>query len=245
MSHDSEDPSGTAPDDRLLVRPYVTPSRPPYREGTTTGPAWPQYGPESPRAASRVAPTPVAGGTGRHAAGRGGRDGRDGRGIAPAVVVGLTALAVAGAVVFLLGGPDEERSPSRAGQRPDLSVPVLPARSPDASPTPAATGSATPGSPRASAPTGPTASRAATSTPPGSAPAQPSGGAAATLRPGDRGPEVSDLQARLQGQGFTYVSVTGVYDGQTRRGVAQLQSDRGITGDPKGVYGPATRAAFG
>lgn len=52
------------------------------------------------------------------------------------------------------------------------------------------------------------------------------------------------LQERLYGQGFTYVSPTGVYDDQTRRGVAQLQRDRDIKGDPKGVYGPATRAAF-
>ncbi|RSS79153.1 peptidoglycan-binding protein, partial [Streptomyces sp. WAC06614] len=66
-----------------------------------------------------------------------------------------------------------------------------------------------------------------------------------TLRPGDRGPEVRALQQRLFGQGFTYVSVTGVYDDRTRRGVAQLQRDRSLTGDPEGVYGPATRRAFG
>ncbi|MFE3939164.1 peptidoglycan-binding protein, partial [Streptomyces goshikiensis] len=84
----------------------------------------------------------------------------------------------------------------------------------------------------------------------GSAPAgTPSAGITAagggTLRPGDRGSEVRALQERLHGQGFTYVVVNGVYDGRTRRGVAQLQSDRGISGDPQGVYGPATRAAFG
>ncbi|MFB0633190.1 peptidoglycan-binding protein [Streptomyces sp. AB3(2024)] len=56
---------------------------------------------------------------------------------------------------------------------------------------------------------------------------------------------MSDLQERLYGQGFTYVSQTGVYDEQTRRGVAQLQRDRDIKGDPRGIYGPATRAAFG
>ncbi|MFZ3467523.1 peptidoglycan-binding protein [Streptomyces sp. 4.24] len=66
-----------------------------------------------------------------------------------------------------------------------------------------------------------------------------------TLRPGDRGPEVRTLQQRLYGQGFTYVEVNGVYDDQTRRGVAQLQSDRGLTGDPSGIYGPHTRAQSG
>ncbi|MFD7033394.1 peptidoglycan-binding protein [Streptomyces sp. NPDC059917] len=66
-----------------------------------------------------------------------------------------------------------------------------------------------------------------------------------SLRPGDSGSDVRKLQQRLYGQGFTYVGVNGVYDDQTRRGVAQLQSDRGLTGDPSGVYGPHTRAAFG
>ncbi|MFZ3491981.1 peptidoglycan-binding domain-containing protein [Streptomyces sp. 5.8] len=66
-----------------------------------------------------------------------------------------------------------------------------------------------------------------------------------TLRPGDRGAEVRTLQQRLYGQGFTYVEVSGEYDDRTRRGVVQLQSDRGLTGDPSGVYGPHTRAAFG
>lgn len=68
---------------------------------------------------------------------------------------------------------------------------------------------------------------------------------AGTLRPGDRGAEVRTLQQRLHGQGFTYITVNGVYDDATRRGVAQLQSDRGLTGDPSGIYGPYTRAAFG
>ncbi|MBT2458846.1 peptidoglycan-binding protein, partial [Streptomyces sp. ISL-86] len=93
---------------------------------------------------------------------------------------------------------------------------------------------------------GPSASRGGRSAPPPSASVStPAAGAYVTLRPGDRGPEVRTLQERLYAQGFTYVSVTGVYDGQTRRGVAQLQRDRDITGDPQGVYGPATQAAFG
>ncbi|MFZ3475828.1 peptidoglycan-binding domain-containing protein [Streptomyces sp. 4.24] len=46
------------------------------------------------------------------------------------------------------------------------------------------------------------------------------------------------LQQRLYGQGFTFVQVNGVYDEQTRLGVAKLQSDPPI-------YGPHTRATFG
>ncbi|MBT2480593.1 peptidoglycan-binding protein [Streptomyces sp. ISL-94] len=251
MSHDSDE-SGIVPDDRLFIRPYVAPSGRPHQE-TATGPAWPQSGPvaypgpppdrEPPRAAGHRAAAAAAGaGAGAGDLGRPAR-GRGRRRISPAAVVVLTVLAAAGVLVFLLNGSDPQ-PPPRNERPPDLSVPALPARSPDgATSAPAAARSAAPGS---SAASGPAASQSAKPTPsPSASTARPTPGAGGTLRPGDRGPEVSDLQARLFGQGFTYVSVTGVYDGQTRRGVAQLQSDRGITGDPKGVYGPATRAAFG
>ncbi|MEU2118034.1 peptidoglycan-binding protein [Streptomyces sp. NPDC016459] len=65
-----------------------------------------------------------------------------------------------------------------------------------------------------------------------------------TLSRGDTGPDVTRLQQLLYGQGFTYVTVNGTYDEATRRGVVQLQRDRGLTGDPKGVYGPASRASL-
>ncbi|MGW0896685.1 peptidoglycan-binding domain-containing protein [Streptomyces goshikiensis] len=176
----------------------------------------------------------------------------------------LLGLGAAGALVLLLTGP-EDRRPERAVAPPGLSVPVLPARSPGAGAEPSPGPSTPPpGSPRPSVPASASGSAppVATAVPAdgvstspnapasGSAPAgtPATGTAAATggmLRPGDRGPEVRALQERLHGQGFTYVKVNGVYDGRTRRGVAQLQSDRGISGDPQGVYGPATQEAFG
>ncbi|GAA3115402.1 hypothetical protein GCM10020254_72550 [Streptomyces goshikiensis] len=76
--------------------------------------------------------------------------------------------------------------------------------------------------------------------PPGSRP--PGAGRCAR---GTADPRCGPSRSGSTGRGFTYVVVNGVYDGRTRRGVAQLQSDRGISGDPQGVYGPATRAAFG
>lgn len=169
----------------------------------------------------------------------------------PFAVLTLLALAAAGALTLLLGGPEQE--PPRTVARPDLSVPVLPARSPGAGEEPAATGEpvgpAGTGNPARSTtapPTpGPGASASREPQPPGSTGASQSPPAGAgTLRPGDSGPEVRTLQGRLYAQGFTYVSVTGVYDEQTRRGVTQLQQNRGIKGDPQGVYGPATQAAF-
>lgn len=74
--------------------------------------------------------------------------------------------------------------------------------------------------------------------------AAPSATAPRTLRSGDSGPDVTQLQQLLFDQGFTYVSLTGVYDAATERGVAQAQQDRGLTCDPRGVYGPCTRAAL-
>ncbi|SEO96063.1 Putative peptidoglycan binding domain-containing protein [Actinacidiphila rubida] len=112
--------------------------------------------------------------------------------------------------------------------------------------------SATAGAPRrtAAAPLAPQpASRPASTaaTPVDTAPARPSAPGTTvprTLRPGDSGPDVTRLQQLLFAQGFTYVSQTGVYDGPTERGVAQAQQDRGLTCDPRGVYGPCTRAAL-
>ncbi|WP_051696284.1 peptidoglycan-binding domain-containing protein [Streptomyces sp. NRRL S-244] len=245
MSHHSDESAG-APDDRLFVRPYVAPSGRPSR---ATTPAWPHTGPvpvsfRAPEPRRDDDPEPA--GSGRE---RGSR--------VPLVASALFALALAaaGGTVFLLSGPDPE--PRRAVKAPELSVPVLPARSPgagaDAGPSPE-------GSVRASAPSaaasasapgpgpgaaGPSAGQTSKPAPPGVPSGPPSSGASGTLRMGDRGPEVRALQERLYEQGFTYVSVTGEYDSQTKRGVAQLQRDRDIKGDQPGVYGPATRAAFG
>lgn len=239
-----------APDDRLFVRPYVAPSGRPSRSAT---PAWPHTGPvpvsfrapetrggadSGPESAPGARPAPHT------APERGSR--------VPLLALAVLALAAAAGLVFLLSGPDPE--PRRAVKPPQLSVPVLPARSPgagaDAEPSPegsvrapAPTGSGpTPGP---AGPAGPSAGRTPKSAEPGGPSAAPSSGASGTLRTGDRGPEVRALQERLYGQGFTYVAVTGAYDSRTERGVAQLQRDRDIKGDPPGVYGPATRAAFG
>ncbi|MFF3014271.1 peptidoglycan-binding protein [Streptomyces sp. NPDC057939] len=250
MSHHTEQ-SGTVPDDRLLVRPYVTP---PANPAPVTTPAWPL----GPSAVPVRAPAP----TGAPAAQASPVEGRSGN-RRPLVVLALLALAAAGTLVVLLRSPEPE--PARAVPPPELSVPVLPARSPGTDGTtdphapaagtaPSGSGSGTSTAAPSTTPAGsttatsPTPPPTPTPTPPRTPPAtaaKPSPATPGTLRPGDRGAEVRDLQERLHGQGFTYVSTTGVYDAQTERGVAQLQRDRSIKGDPHGVYGPATRAAFG
>ncbi|MFJ7779148.1 peptidoglycan-binding protein [Streptomyces yangpuensis] len=269
----SQDPDeiGLAPDDALFVRPYVAPSGPPAR---AEAPAWPQTGPfafpdptddpaDDPADASAAraaggrghhpgagAPAPVTGPAGtpaaaarraRHSAGSGA--GRRSR--LPLAVGTVLGLAAVGGLVLLLTGPDPQAP--RAEPPADLTVPALPGGPAVGTESPGPTASARSAAPSASATEAPsrTASPAAKpSTAPSASAARPSS-AYVTLRMGDSGPEVRALQELLQGQGFTYVSVTGVYDGQTKRGVGQLQRDRSIKGDPQGVYGPNTQAAMG
>ncbi|MBW5485175.1 peptidoglycan-binding domain-containing protein [Streptomyces bambusae] len=156
------------------------------------------------------------------------------------LTAGVPAVLVCLFLVFADTGPDT--GPARTGPAPSVPVPVLPARSPGAD------------GPESGASAKPSASASATASPsvsagqpsPKESPSSTAGPATGgTLRMGDRGSEVRALQERLFGQGFTYVSVTGVYDAQTRRAVAQLQRDRDLKGDQPGVYGPYTRQAFG
>ncbi|THA41449.1 peptidoglycan-binding domain-containing protein [Streptomyces sp. A1547] len=237
------DESGSVPGDRPLVGPYGAPSGRPYR---ATTPAWPHTGPvpvsfHVPEGRRGDDPERAAAATSAADA----RTARRDRGSPlPLAALALLALGAAGGLVFLLSSPDPR--PERAVKPPELSVPMLPARSPAAGDEPSRKVSARASAPAAaSASAGPSASGTPKSAPPPSTSGQRPAGTSGTLRMGDRGPEVSALQERLRGQGFTYVDVTGVYDGQTKRGVAQLQRDRDIKGDQPGVYGPATRAAFG
>ncbi|WP_314408692.1 peptidoglycan-binding domain-containing protein [Streptomyces kroppenstedtii] len=91
---------------------------------------------------------------------------------------------------------------------------------------------------------------AASSAPPASAPARDGAGpqgadpdGPGTLREGDSGPEVSDLQERLLRIPDVYAqgTPTGVYDAALTAAVARFQLWYGIRGDETGVYGNDTR----
>ncbi|MEV7612674.1 peptidoglycan-binding protein [Streptomyces sp. NPDC089799] len=174
------------------------------------------------------------------------------------VLVGLAGLAGVAGLALLLRAPEAEPRRTEAdGSLPVSRLPGLPGgraggSSPEAGPsggptaTPTATATPTTTPPSASAPS-PGGSAGGTASPPAkpkaSRPGPPE--ASGTLRLGATGAEVSSLQQLLFGQGFTYVSATGVYDKDTQRGVRQFQRDRDLHDDPSGVFGPATRKALG
>ncbi|MFI1535450.1 peptidoglycan-binding protein [Streptomyces anandii] len=96
----------------------------------------------------------------------------------------------------------------------------------------------------------PSSSAAPASTP---APAPTSSGAGAsdpdgpgTLREGDSGPEVTELQQRLLNVPDVYRggSTSGRYDATLREAVARYQLWYGISGDETGVYGNDTRRSL-
>ncbi|WP_327375080.1 peptidoglycan-binding protein [Streptomyces sp. NBC_01216] len=66
----------------------------------------------------------------------------------------------------------------------------------------------------------------------------------AALCCGASGPEVADLQYRLRVLGRYEGRVNGNYNQRLTDAVASYQRSRGITLDPSGWYGPATRAAL-
>lgn len=66
-----------------------------------------------------------------------------------------------------------------------------------------------------------------------------------TLREGDTGPEVVEMQKRLIEADYNLLGGTdGEFDFFTRKAVERFQRDNDIEGDASGVYGPATRRAL-
>ncbi|UNS96844.1 peptidoglycan-binding protein [Streptomyces tubbatahanensis] len=64
-----------------------------------------------------------------------------------------------------------------------------------------------------------------------------------TLRPGDSGPEVAELQRRLKQAGYydRGAEEDGVYSSGVQEGVFRYQAHYRLWDDPPGDYGPATR----
>ncbi|MFJ9180427.1 peptidoglycan-binding protein [Streptomyces sp. NPDC102360] len=65
-----------------------------------------------------------------------------------------------------------------------------------------------------------------------------------TLRRGDSGHEVAELQWRLKQLNLYVGEITGDFDSPTETAVGTYQYSRGITTDKHGEYGPSTRTAL-
>ena len=233
----------TDPDD--LVRPYAPQAQQlvPVEEGSPqegqpVGPLpVPPAGP-GPDAAANPAPG------GRRQGSRAADGPRSRRGLRLALLLAV-ATAAAVAVLVEVTGPSGGGVPARS--LPAVG-PAAPSAIPSAGPS-SGSGVLVPAAGPVSAPAtarAPAAAAAGSPSVRAHGPAAPTRSAAVpgALSRGDTGAAVTALQRLLFDQGFTYVSTTGVYDEATVRGVTQLQQNRGITGDPVGVYGPRTRAAL-
>ncbi|WP_415936285.1 peptidoglycan-binding protein [Streptomyces sp. 039-1] len=208
---------------------------------------------------------------GTAAAAGAGRPGRRRRnGILAAAGVVVTMVAAAGFAGGLLSYdtpardgalPEDVRasvpdvSPKAASVAPSASIsttvsaPAAPASSLSASPSPSASGasaSASP-SPSVSSPSS-SAPPSATATATGSSATDTGGqqglGPAPTLQRGDDGPEVTELQLRMRQLRMYMGDADGHFDRHLEDAVRWYQWARGITSDPSGVYGAATRTSL-
>ncbi|MFD4633825.1 peptidoglycan-binding protein [Streptomyces sp. NPDC058284] len=97
--------------------------------------------------------------------------------------------------------------------------------------------------PRSSSPP-PSAARATGSVGTSPSPSPPPEATDVTLREGDRGRQVAELQARLA-QLYLYVGeLDGSYTSQVTDAVSRYQWARGLTDDTRGEYGPQTRRSL-
>ncbi|MFG2328378.1 peptidoglycan-binding protein [Streptomyces sp. NPDC048604] len=184
------------------------------------------------------------------------------RGVLVALVA---ALAVAGTAAFaagILGGdepvdraaPDATATSSTASMvseapSPTASESATESASPSASASPTKSASASPSpsrkaATRPAAPPRPTASSSAPSRPASTPPTGDPEDGGRTLRHGDSGPDVSELQRRLKEIWAYKGPENGYYGERVEEAVADFQSYMDIDEDPWGVYGPATREAL-
>lgn len=183
-----------------------------------------------------------------------------------AVAVGAALAVAIGAAAFaagLLGGGngDTDRRqalPGAAVDVPEASVPATkpaPSSVPPSPSAPASVPPSAPASPSPSASASPSPSASAASSPPASvAPSHPTSSppsaeppaslAGPTLRHGDQGPAVAELQRRLEEIWLYHGRDDGDYSNQVEHAVGVYQSYKAIEGDPPGVYGPNTRRAL-
>ncbi|MEV8348679.1 peptidoglycan-binding protein [Streptomyces niveus] len=186
---------------------------------------------------------------------------------AAAVVAVIGAASFAGGLFTGDGGGDEATSDLNSGlptasARPDPSAssatsasapgPAAPSTSVSGSAKGTGTGtaSASASKPATDGPPSPNTRPAAPGTPSASASdgtrttQGPEAGSGATLRRGDSGAEVEELQRRLSEIWLYNDDYDGRFGERVEAAVRVYQSYKNIEGDPSGVYGPNTRRAL-
>ncbi|WP_431773516.1 peptidoglycan-binding domain-containing protein [Streptomyces cucumeris] len=174
---------------------------------------------------------------------------------AAAVGALLAVIAFAGGMFAGDGGGEDRAAPPAGHHSPTAAVtpstPAPSASSPSASPSPSRSKGSPSPSHRPAEP--PKPSKKPSSSPPATPsasaspepPAPPAAAGPATLRRGDNGSEVADLQCRLAQVGYYEGEEDGDFDGRVEEAVADFQSEQDIDGDHSpGVYGPITRKAL-
>ncbi|WP_206344131.1 peptidoglycan-binding domain-containing protein [Streptomyces mesophilus] len=204
------------------------------------------YEVELERAAPQVGPGPSAV--------RGGSRGRRRRPRTALLAICGAAVAVvavaATASGFFSGDDDgtrEQALPDRSTSAPASSVAPSPSEkaSKSASPSPSASKSASASaSPSASPSKSPSASPSPTLKASGTATTSQPPQSTGTLQQGDSGPAVEQMQGMLRDVWVYHGRPDGNFDDKTRDAVEMFQVWYGVNEDPKGVYGPATRAAL-
>ncbi|MGW8632337.1 peptidoglycan-binding domain-containing protein [Streptomyces sp. NPDC055793] len=136
-------------------------------------------------------------------------------------------------------GPSATPVPQAGSASPSPSASASASASPSASPSPTAS-SASPSPSRSAEPT-PSATSTATEQAPQESEDDDHDFYGGSLRRGDRGPEVVELQQRLA-QLYLYTGdIDGSYNRRVEDSVRTYQWARGIRSDDLGVYGPDTR----
>ena len=156
----------------------------------------------------------------------------------PPVVIVTTSLGVivlAGILAGLLAMRDQAPAPVASQVVLRTAAPTPVATEPTAEPVVTTPAEPTP-------PPSPSDSTSQTSEPAAPEPDPPPD--PPTLQVGSQGPDVATLQESLNRLGMLQSPPTGSYDDQTWAAVRAFQGSVGGTGDPEGVFGPATRSAL-
>ncbi|MFI8104765.1 peptidoglycan-binding protein [Streptomyces sp. NPDC086023] len=176
------------------------------------------------------------------------------------------AVAVVGVAALTAGLFSDDGEADRALPDPKLSAPAVtvapdgPSGDPEApSADPSATSdededgaeeSTSPTATVEAAPTGDPSDASGDPTPnptrtkPSTGTTTPAATTAPTLREGDQGPEVVELQQRLKEGQYYWGPANGRYSRKVEEAVARLQRAANVVGDPWGVYGPNSRRAL-